>query len=99
MRNSAIREPWNILPRFFDEGGNLVKSPLMNRVIGIELDDLKKAKRVVGIAGGVRKIPAILGALRGGWINVLLTDRSTAETLLSNKADGAPPKSRRRPLI
>ena len=79
----------DICLRFFDHQGKIIKSPLMNRVIGIELNDLKKAKRVVGIAGGVRKIPAILAALRGGWINVLLTDRLTAEKLLSDKADGA----------
>ncbi len=88
----------DICLRFFDPDGNLVKSPLMNRVIGIELGDLKKAKRVVGIAGGVRKVPAILAALRGGWINVLLTDRLTAEKLLSDKTDDAFLKNRRKPL-
>jgi DNA-binding transcriptional regulator LsrR (DeoR family) len=87
----------DICLRFFDHEGKLIKSPLMNRVIGIELSDLKKAKRVVGIAGGVRKIPAILAALRGGWINVLLTDRLTAEKLISDKAD-ALSKNRHKPL-
>jgi DNA-binding transcriptional regulator LsrR (DeoR family) len=89
----------DICLRFFDADGNLVKSPLMNRVIGIELGDLKKAKRVVGIAGGVRKVPAILAALRGGWINVLLTDRSTAEKLLSSKSNSAKSKNRRRTSV
>ena len=42
--------------------------------------------RVVGIAGGRRKIAAIRGALAGKWINVLITDRMSAEHLLVDKA-------------
>jgi DNA-binding transcriptional regulator LsrR (DeoR family) len=38
----------------------------------------------VGIAGGKRKFEAIRGALRGKLINVLITDRRTAERLLEN---------------
>jgi len=37
---------------------------------------------VVGVAGGKRKTLAIKGALAGGWINILITDRNTAERLL-----------------
>ncbi len=73
----------DICLRFYDKMGGILKSPLMNRVIGIELPVLKRARRVVGIAGGHRKIPAILGALHGGWIDVLITDRNTAERLLA----------------
>ncbi len=80
---AALGAVGDICLRFFDEQGKLVKSPLMNRVIGVELPTLKKAKRIVGIAGGRRKIPAILGALRGGWINVLITDQHTAAHLLA----------------
>jgi DNA-binding transcriptional regulator LsrR (DeoR family) len=38
--------------------------------------------RSVGVAGGKRKFAAVLGALRGRWINVLITDRRMAERLL-----------------
>ena len=69
--------------RFFDRDGQLIKSPLMNRVIGIEPTSLKRTRRVVGVAGGTRKVNAILAALRGQWINVLITDKRTAESLLS----------------
>jgi DNA-binding transcriptional regulator LsrR (DeoR family) len=40
----------------------------------------------VGVAGGFRKFTAILGALRGRFVNVLVTDRSTAERLLKRNA-------------
>lgn len=72
--------------RFFDAQGQSIKSPLMQRVIGIEPGPLKKAGRVVGVAGGQRKVQAILAALRGGWIDVLITDRRTAESLLNASA-------------
>ena len=55
-----------------------------DRVIAIELADLKRVDRVVGIAGGRRKFAAIRGALRGRRINVLITDRSTAERLVKS---------------
>ena len=69
--------------RYFDKHGESIKSPLMQRVIGIELGALKKVNRVVAVAGGRKKVNAILGALRGGWINVLITDLRAAEALLA----------------
>jgi DNA-binding transcriptional regulator LsrR (DeoR family) len=69
--------------QFIDKRGRLVESPLMKRVIGIDLATLKSAPRVVGIAGGESKVPAILASLKGKWINVLITDRRTAERLIS----------------
>jgi DNA-binding transcriptional regulator LsrR (DeoR family) len=68
--------------RFFNDTGEPVVTALNERVIGITLAQLCQAKRAVGIAGGPQKIAAIRGALRGGWINVLITDRFTAEKLL-----------------
>jgi DNA-binding transcriptional regulator LsrR (DeoR family) len=71
--------------RFFDENGRPVRSALDERVIGMELEQLSQMPRSVGIAGGRRKLRAILGALNGGWINVLITDRLSAERLLKEK--------------
>ncbi len=71
----------DICLRFFDQTGKPVDSPLNNRVIGMNLEQLRHVKRAVGIAGGKRKLNAIRGALQGRWINVLITDRSTAEHL------------------
>jgi DNA-binding transcriptional regulator LsrR (DeoR family) len=68
--------------RFFDQMGRPVVTELNERVIGITLQQLQKVQRAVGIAGGPDKIAAIRGAVRGGWINVLITDRYTAEKLL-----------------
>ena len=59
--------------RFFDADG--VRSvEIDQRLIGIGSDDLVKIPRRIGVAGGERKFTAIRAALRGRWINVLITD-------------------------
>jgi DNA-binding transcriptional regulator LsrR (DeoR family) len=72
----------DILLRFFDENGKPVKGPLSNRVVSMSLEQLTRTNRAIAVAGGARKRKAILGALRGKWINVLVTDRRSAEWLL-----------------
>ena len=77
-RHGAVGD---ICLRFFDRGGKPVRTPLDRRVIAMELDQLRRVRRSVGLAGGRRKLDAIRGALAGGWINVLITDRFTASRL------------------
>jgi len=77
----------DICLRFFDAEGKPVNSDLNDRVISIELDRLRRIRRVVGVAGGRRKTNAILGALAGKLINVLITDFGTAERLMTGRAD------------
>jgi DNA-binding transcriptional regulator LsrR (DeoR family) len=76
----------DICLRFYDAAGARIESDVDRRVIGVTLEQLKDVDRCVGIAGGERKYEAIRGALRGGWINVLITDRTTAERLLGEPA-------------
>ncbi|MFZ6029234.1 MAG: sugar-binding transcriptional regulator [Chloroflexota bacterium] len=71
----------DILVRFFDQNGDLVETGLEKRVISMDLAQLSKVNRAVGVAGSSRKYAGILGALRGRWINILVTDRFTAERL------------------
>jgi DNA-binding transcriptional regulator LsrR (DeoR family) len=77
----------DICVRFFDSQGKPVLMPLDDRVISMSLEQLKQVKRSVGVAGGKRKHEAIRGALLGGLINVLITDRFTAEVLTGLKGD------------
>ena len=71
----------DILLRFYDKNGTLTKTGLENRVISMTLEQLRKVSRAVGVAGGSRKYAGILGALRGNWINILVTDHFTAKRL------------------
>ena len=72
----------DVCQRYFDSAGNLMRSDLDDRVVGIDPDTLRKIPRRIGIAGGDGKHAAIRAAVRGGWVNVLLTDAQTAASLL-----------------
>jgi DNA-binding transcriptional regulator LsrR (DeoR family) len=74
----------DIALRFFDANGQLVDHEIQDRIIGLELDQIKKAPRVIGAAGGEDKFEVIRAALRGKLINVLVTDIRTATRLLDN---------------
>jgi DNA-binding transcriptional regulator LsrR (DeoR family) len=71
----------DICLRFYDADGLPAGSPLDERVIGMDLEQLQRPKRAVALAGGPRKFAAIQGALRGRLVNVLITDCFTAERL------------------
>jgi len=70
--------------RFIDAAGNPVATDVDELVIGVTLDQLKKADRRIGVSGGASKHEAALAAVRGGWINVLVTDEETAEYMLEH---------------
>ncbi|QRM57973.1 bifunctional sugar-binding transcriptional regulator/dihydroxyacetone kinase subunit DhaK [Sinorhizobium sp. BG8] len=72
--------------RFIDSQGQPVPGPLDERTIGISLDMLKQIRMRIAVAGGFDKVPAILGALRGGYVSVLITDAATGRGILN--ADG-----------
>ena len=67
----------------FDVEGNASNTPFHDRLVGITADDLFAIPVRFGVAGSHAKTEAILGALRGGWVNQLVTDSSTAEAVLA----------------
>ncbi|SCY05524.1 sugar-binding transcriptional regulator [Alkaliphilus peptidifermentans] len=81
-RKNAVGE---ICTHFFDEAGNRIVSPFSERVISIGFDDFLRIPMRIGVAGSEEKIPAIIGALNGRLINVLITDLDTAEELKQYK--------------
>jgi lsr operon transcriptional repressor len=72
----------DILGQFFDADGNVVELPIHDRRIGIGLSDLVHIRKVVGVAGGLHKAEAILGALHGGFLDVLVTNELAAIRVL-----------------
>ena len=94
QKNGAVGD---ICLRFYDAGGRPVKGAFDGRVIGIDLERLRRVPRSVALCGGKRKFPAILGALRGRWVNTLVTDQFTAQRLAKAQpakalaADGSRP--------
>ena len=68
---------------FMDADGHPVPSELDDLVIGVSLEQLRRAERRIGVSGGADKHEALLAAVRGGWINVLVTDEESAQYLLA----------------
>ena len=64
--------------------GRPCKSDVDNRTISIPLVDLKSIPVKLGVTAGLHKVDAILGALTGGYIDILVTDLTTARTLISH---------------
>ncbi len=71
-----------ICMQFYDISGNTSLYKNDNTVIGINLNMLKKIPYSVAITGGIDKIPAIIGAIKGKYINVLITDYQCAKGLI-----------------
>lgn len=75
----------DILSQFYDKDGKIVKSDLHKKLISIKLDNLKTSQKTIGVAGGKEKVQAIYSALIGEYLNVLITDEDTANSLISFK--------------
>ncbi len=72
----------DICGQFYDLDGSPSAPHLAERTIAVELSNLRSKEVSVGLAGGLRKVDAILGALRGRYCNALITDEETAKALL-----------------
>jgi deoxyribonucleoside regulator len=79
LRGHAVGD---ICGRFFDLDGEEVIAPFADRTIGITLQDLCQSQVSIGIAGGRDKVEPLIGALRGHYINVLISDEFTAQRLI-----------------
>ena len=73
-----------VCARLVDAGGHEVDSPLRDRVIAIELDELRSIPRVIGVAAGAAKGRGIAAALRGRLIDTLVCDQPAAATALDS---------------
>jgi DNA-binding transcriptional regulator LsrR (DeoR family) len=73
--------------RFFNAEGEPVHV-LDDRLIAIEWDQLRQIPLVIAMAAGLEKRAAVLGALRAGCMDVLITDESTARSAVkAGRAD------------
>lgn len=70
--------------RFIDAMGGAIATSLDDLVVAITLDQLRAARTRVAVAGGASKRLALAAALRGGWVDVLVTDLATARFLITH---------------
>ena len=86
-----------IVQRQLDADGRPLPSALDDLVVGITLPQLMQARRRVVVAGGRSKHSAIAAAVRGGWVDVLMTDVQTARHLVAEPGDSPLATSPTRP--
>ena len=72
----------DVLSHFIDDQGQLIKTPIEERLISTSLEKLKKLNNVIGVAAGLHKAKAIRAVLNGQYLDVLITDDRTAEAIL-----------------
>ncbi|HEY4429980.1 MAG TPA: sugar-binding transcriptional regulator [Paenibacillus sp.] len=72
----------DICSRFYDGNGVPVRTAISDRTLTIELEQIKRARYAIGVAESLEKASGILGALNGGYMNVLVTTEETAQKIL-----------------
>ncbi|WP_058914272.1 transcriptional regulator LsrR [Entomohabitans teleogrylli] len=73
----------DILGYFFNQDGDVIGDMKIHKeLIGLSLSSLATIPTVVGVAGGVQKAAAIVAAMKGRYINALVTDQETAAEML-----------------
>ncbi len=72
----------NICGNFYTIKGEPVSCHADKRRISMSLEKLQEVPQVLGAAGGKEKVQAVLGALRGKLVDILITDERTAERVL-----------------
>jgi DNA-binding transcriptional regulator LsrR (DeoR family) len=80
---------------FIRDDGSPIDAALTRRRISISAEQLITVPQVLGVAGGLDKVPAIAAVARSRLINVLITDERTARALL--ELEPVPPGPRHLP--
>ena len=73
----------DIATHFFNSNGQLIK--VYENTLCSSQEDIKNAKKTIAVACGDYKVNAIIGALKTGLIDTLITDEHTARQILNLK--------------
>lgn len=75
----------DLLGHFLDADGRVVDHEINRRSLGVRLSQMR-GRQVLAVAGGQHKVPAILAALRSGYLTSLVLNESTAKAVLARGA-------------
>ena len=67
---------------FFDENGNFPNIEINKSIVGLNFSKLRKNSKVILVAGTEPKKEVIKSALKGGWVDTLITDEDVCKYLL-----------------
>jgi deoxyribonucleoside regulator len=74
----------DVLGRFLAVDGRIALPAIDRRTVGLPLDDLAAKPLTVGVAAGPGRGPIALAALRAGLLRTLVTDKTTADWVLTH---------------
>jgi DNA-binding transcriptional regulator LsrR (DeoR family) len=84
----------DILGFFFDAQGAAVARSVGSRVVGLSSDDLRAIPQVIAMTSEPDKSQAVLGALRTGIVDVLVTNVGTARQVLASTTEDGDRRTR-----
>ncbi len=77
-----------ICGKHYDINGNIIDLEFNRRTVSIDIKKLSNFETVIGVAGSAKKAEAILGAINGHLINILVTDSDAAHAVLELAGEG-----------
>ena len=81
VRKGAVGD---IVGRYIDSNGNIVDPELDERTVGIQLEQLRRAKTAIAVIAGSSKHAVAQAIVRSGLCSVLVTDEETANAILND---------------
>jgi DNA-binding transcriptional regulator LsrR (DeoR family) len=72
-----------LLAHLIDKNGDVVDYEPNKGLIGLTLSELAAIPKTIGIASGANKVAPILAAMRGNYLDTLVTDEVTAQKIIS----------------
>ena len=70
-----------ICGRFYDANGRECVSPWRDRVVSVDLEQIRRIPQVIGVVAGGDRSAAIAAAVRGGLLKSLVIDEIAARFL------------------
>ena len=71
----------DVLSQFFRSDGSLIPDIPGYERVAFDASLLRQVRKVICLAGGRDKVPALIAAARAGFFNILVTDSVTAEAI------------------
>lgn len=68
--------------RFMDASGRKIQNEINNRIIGLDFEEYKNIRKLVGIAAGPEKYEVVKASLIGNLLSVLITDSEIGKRLV-----------------
>jgi deoxyribonucleoside regulator len=70
-----------------DRRGRPIACEIDKRMMKMSLEELDALRNLIVVATGKEKVSSLLAALSGGFVDVLVVDKDTADAILSRSAD------------